>query len=261
MKNDGTPYLIQSVSIEMAIVDLTNPEAWDWVKKMIQNNLIKEAGAWGWMHDFGEYNPLDAKYFDGVDPFINHNDYPAQWAKVVKEAIEESGVDHADQIIPFMRSASSVSPKDTRLFWMGDQLPTFDQYDGLWSALIGQLNGGLSGFTLGHSDIGGYTTVIVPQSDFFSYTRTKELLLRWIEMSAFSDMIMRTHIGVIQEDMYQIWQDPNTTEFFSTFVKIHMALKDYKMELMKEASKDGVPPLRSLFLEYPEDTEARKIKD
>jgi alpha-glucosidase len=61
----------------MAIVDLTNPEAREWVKKIIQKNLIEEAGAWGWMHDFGEYVPLDSASFDGRDPFINHNDYPA----------------------------------------------------------------------------------------------------------------------------------------------------------------------------------------
>jgi len=47
------------------------------------------------MHDFGEYNPLDSVSFDGVDAFLNHNDYPAQWAKVVEEAIEESSAEHA----------------------------------------------------------------------------------------------------------------------------------------------------------------------
>ena len=48
----------------------------------------------------------------------------------------------------------------TSTFWMGDQLPTFDKYDGMQSALIGQLNGGLCGFTHSHSDIGGYTNTI-----------------------------------------------------------------------------------------------------
>jgi alpha-glucosidase len=60
-----------------------------------------------------------------------------------------------------MRSGDSRSPADTTLFWMGDQIPTWDKYDGLWSALIGLLNGGMSGYTIGHSDIGGYTTISV----------------------------------------------------------------------------------------------------
>jgi len=42
---------------------------------------------------------------------------------------------------------------------MGDQLVSYDKYDGMQSAMIGLLNSGLSGFGLGHSDIGGYTVV------------------------------------------------------------------------------------------------------
>ena len=63
------------------------------------------------------------------------------------------------------------------------------------------LNGGMSGYTLGHSDIGGYTT-IYELFGLVKHTRSKELLLRWAEMSAFSDMIMRTHPGVKPELMY-----------------------------------------------------------
>jgi alpha-glucosidase len=57
--------------------------------------------------------------------------------------------------------------------------------------MIGLLNSGLSGFSLGHSDIGGYTAVnepIVPK-----YLRDKQILYRWIEMTTFSDPIMRSH--------------------------------------------------------------------
>jgi len=56
--------------------------------------------------------------------------------------------------------------------------------------LIGALNGGLTGFTLCHSDIGGYTSLDNYGIKFF---RNKEILYRWIEMSTFSDVIMRTH--------------------------------------------------------------------
>ena len=93
-----------------------------------------------------------------------------------------------------MRSGSTLSPKYTDLFWMGDQLPTYDKYDGLQSALIGLLNGGLSGFSLGHSDIGGYTSINETYLGAnYKVYRNKELLMRWIEMSAYSDIIMRTH--------------------------------------------------------------------
>lgn len=223
--------------------------------------MIEEAGAWGWMHDFGEYVTLDSRTYDGSDPVArSHNDFPNLWAEVVKEAIEESDVPHAKDIVYFMRSGQTRSPNNTRLFWMGDQLPTFDQYDGLWSAVIGQLNGGLSGFTIGHSDIGGYTTVFVA-GGLYQYTRSRELLLRWIESNTFSDMIMRTHIGLKPERMYQIWDDPDATAFFSKFVNIHRALKHYKLSLMQENEKTGVAPLRALLVEFEADEQARAIKD
>ena len=84
---------------------------------------------------------------------------------------------------------------------MGDQLTTLDKMDGLQSALIGQMNGGVSGLTIGHSDIGGYTSVIEKKFGvtFMEYTRSKETLQRWIEMNTFSDPIMRTHPSNIPE--------------------------------------------------------------
>ena len=49
--------------------------------------------------------------------------------------------------------------KHTNLMWMGDQNVKWDQFDGLQSAMIGMLTGGLSGLTITHSDIGGYTSL------------------------------------------------------------------------------------------------------
>ena len=171
------------------MVDFTNPKARDWVKEIIKTNLVKEGRAGGWMHDFGEYMPFDSVLFSGVDPLEYHNQYAAEWAAVVREALSE--VPNGDEIVYFMRSATGLSPKDTRLFWMGDQLVSYDKYDGLHSALIGLLNSGLSGFTIGHSDIGGYTSVNPPTIPV--YQRDEQLLKRWIEMNTFSDPIMRSH--------------------------------------------------------------------
>ena len=57
-------------------------------------------------------------------------------------------------------------------------MTTLDKMDGLQSALIGQMNGGMSGATVGHSDIGGYTSFIFEKFGitFLEYTRSKETL-------------------------------------------------------------------------------------
>ena len=139
------------------MVDFTNPDAWTWMKNIIKDNLVIEGRAAGWMHDFGEYAPFDAVYFDGSDPVMYHNKYPEDWAALVKEALDE--VEHGEDIVYFMRAGSGTSAKNTRLYWMGDQLTTLDHYDGLQSAMIGLMNAGVSGATIGHSDIGGYTSI------------------------------------------------------------------------------------------------------
>ena len=58
------------------LVDFTNPAAYDWMKDIIKENLVKEGRAGGWMHDFGEYLPFDAVLYDGSDPMEYHNQYP-----------------------------------------------------------------------------------------------------------------------------------------------------------------------------------------
>ena len=125
------------------------------------------------------------------------------------------------------------------------------------SALIGLLNGGISGFSLGHSDLGGYTSVSSP----IKITRDKETLLRWIEMSAFSDAVMRSHPSNDPSKNWQIYDDAETAQFLAFFGKIHKALSAYKRELMAEACESGIPMVRSFLLEFPSDKTARKIYD
>lgn len=96
---------------------------------------MKEAGASGWMHDFGEYLPFDAVLSDGSDPLEYHSRYVEVWANIAKEAIDELNLEH--ELFYFMRAGTATSPALTSLMWMGDQLPTFDSLDGMQSALIG----------------------------------------------------------------------------------------------------------------------------
>lgn len=57
---DGSVYTMYSLSIEFAMVDLSNPAAVRWMKNVLINSTINEAQSSGWMCDFGEYLPFDA---------------------------------------------------------------------------------------------------------------------------------------------------------------------------------------------------------
>jgi len=113
-------YEIKSVSIEFGMVDFSNPDAYQWCKETIINNMIKEAKSVGWMHDFGEYTPTMGVKFNGYQGYTGtyHNRYPYEWAKISQEAIREAGTE--DETVYFMRAGSTMSPGKTSLFWMGD---------------------------------------------------------------------------------------------------------------------------------------------
>lgn len=85
----GQTYLIKSVSIEFAIIDLTNPQARSWMKSIIKENMVRDASSFGWMHDFGEYTPFDIQLYNQMDPYEFHNQFPTEWAKINREAENE----------------------------------------------------------------------------------------------------------------------------------------------------------------------------
>lgn len=117
----------------------------------------------GWMCDFGESVPLNADIKSGEEGQNFHSSYPSLWGQLNADAITEathflnSSLCSADDVVYFMRSGNANSPAATRLFWLGDQLVTWDSYDGLATVVIGMLSEGLSGYSLTHPDIGGYT--------------------------------------------------------------------------------------------------------
>jgi alpha-glucosidase len=244
----GKPYKIRISNFSAALVDLTNPEAWNWIKDIITEELIGN-GASGWMADFGEGLPYDAVLFSGAEPKSYHHRYAEEWARVNREVISEAG--RGEDIVFFNRSGYTNSPRYSTLFWVGDQLVDWDEHDGIKSAVTALLSSGLSGYSFEHSDIGGYTAI---DNFLLKYHRSKELLMRWIELGAFT-VVFRTHEGTRPGVNHQICSDDVTLHQFDRFAKVYAAWKPYRMELVKKASQTGLPVLRHPFIHYPNDPE------
>lgn len=245
----GEDYYIDFGEFDCGIPDLTNPEAFEWFKDCIKKNLI-DFGLAGWMADFGEYLPTDAVLHNGVSAMIEHNHWPALWAKCNYEAVKEAG--KLGEIVYFMRAGGTGSQKWCPLMWAGDQSVDFTIDDGLASAICATLSVGMVGCTISHSDIGGYTSL-------FDNCRTKELFDRWTEMAAFTPF-MRTHESNRPDTNFQYYDDEDTMKHLSRFVKIYKALAPYTKSLVKQASEEGIPVQRPLFLHYEDDSQAYDIK-
>lgn len=249
------PYLMYSGTPDFifAMVDLAYPPAAAWYRDVIATQVLNGTTVSGFMADFGEYLPFDAVTHSGVAGLDTHNGYPGEWARVVRSAVP-------DDAVAFHRSGSPQSPASARLFWMGDQLTSWDEYDGLRSALAGLLSAGLSGWALAHSDIGGYTEV---DEYGVKYIRKQELLLRWMETSALADAFFRTHPGLRPDVAAQVYDDNTSLAHFARFSKIHAALGNYRNAVMTtpgEGGPEGLPLTRIMALEFPNDPNATTLR-
>jgi alpha-glucosidase len=111
----------------------------------------------------------------------------------------------------------------------------------------------LSGFSLNHSDVGGYSTFSLPVLGFETgYKRGKELLLRWMELGVFSS-VFRTHEGSMPQSNVQFYSDSECLEHLAYCGNMFKSLKEYKKVLMSEAEMHGYPLIRTMFLEFPLD--------
>lgn len=253
---DGTDlvsHFYTGAEYQYVMVDLSNPSAYAWLKMRMREGMVDNYLS-GWMADYGEYIPLDSKVYGG-NAVQTHCELPVLWAKLNSELIDESG--KRGKLLVFHRSAGSGSNRFAAAYWAGDQNPRFDKYDGLASAITALLSSGISGMSINHTDIGGYTMLFSP---IYKLTRSREVMLRWLEFAAFTP-IFRTHDGSISHpDNYQFYDDEEGYAAYAKFGRVHASLSWYLAKLEQEAVQRGYPMVRALCLHYPEDCRCWKIR-
>ena len=238
---EGKDYLVTITTFPAAMVDFTNPEAYDWYKNLIKENMIG-LGMGGWMADFGEYLPVDCVLHSGEDPEKIHNRWPAIWAQMNRDAIAECG--RQDEVFFFTRAGHTGTISASTMMWTGDQHVDWSVDDGLPSVIPATLSLAMSGYGLTHSDVGGYTTIM-------HMRRSKELLMRWEEMNIFSPLF-RSHEGNQPVNNVQFDDDEELIRHISWASRMHAALAPYLKELVSENATKAVPVMRPLFYHYDE---------
>ncbi|KAI8083262.1 glycosyl hydrolases family 31-domain-containing protein [Gilbertella persicaria] len=243
--------------VEAAMLDLTNPEARTWFKSVLKDQFWSKHIS-GMMVDFGEHLPYGSDQVilhSGEKASTYHNKYPVEWAQLIQEVVQDLG--KQEEALCFFRSAYTCSQSNMNLFWAGDQNVTWDQHYGIKSAIIGMLSGGFSGLSVTHCDAGGYNTVLsnIPG---FKMARTKELLFRWLELSACTPAF-RTSEGIIPSLNAQFYDDEDTYIHLAHTAKIFTLIAAYRKTVLKEAYEYGWPVMRHPVLYYPNDKTAREL--
>ena len=243
-RRDGSVYHIKSTTFDAGMLDLTNPEAVRYIKEeLIRKNML-DLGVSGWMADFGEYLPVDCVLHEG-DPARLHNLWPVLWAKINREAIEESG---REDVFFFSRSGYVGIQTYAPVLWNGDQHTDTTRDYGMPCVMPASFSLGFSGVTMLHCDAGGFFS-------FLKLKRDAELFTRWMEMCAFS-LLMRSHESI------RPWANaqPYSPEVLAQTVRltrIHEALKPYLVRCAELAGQ-GLPALRPDFWES---MDAKKSRD
>ncbi len=232
-KQDGSVYHIKSTTFEAGMLDLTNPEAVRFTKDVLIKRNMLDLGISGWMADFGEYLPLDCVLHDG-DPAVLHNRWPVLWAKLNREAVEESG---AKDVFFFTRSGYLGIQEYAPVLWNGDQHTDLSRDYGMPCVMPASFSLGFSGVPMVHCDIGG----------FFSFDRmhrNDELFIRWMEMCTFS-LLMRSHESIRPWANRQP-DSPKVLPYTVRLTRLHAALKPY-IDRCIDGAAAGVPALRPDF--------------
>ncbi|MCR6654689.1 MAG: alpha-xylosidase [Opitutus sp.] len=231
-RTDGSVWQTDLWQPGMAIVDFTNPAAREWFAGHIKRLL--DMGVDAIKTDFGERIPSEGVvYHDGSDPAKMHNFYPIIYNETVFRAIEEKrGVGEA---VLFARSAFTGGQKFP-VHWGGDCWSTMES---MAESLRGGLSLCLSGFGFWSHDIGG-----------FEGTAPAYIYKRW---AAFG--LLSSHSRLHGSSSYRVpWAyDDEACDVVRFFTKLKSRLMPYLWAKAIEAHKEGVPTMRAMLLEFPDD--------
>ncbi len=255
---DGAPYIEPWMFTPRGYVDFTSPAATAWWQAHV-HVALHEVGFDGAMLDFGETAPVDARYAGGVAGDLVHNQYVTSY---VKAAYEVGQAAKPDAHVFFTRAGYSGSQSYTTGRFTGDQVRSWDQTKGLPAVVAGMLNGGVSGWPYWGPDIAGFVDG-APGADGVASAQQrqaeKELWIRWVQLGAVSPT-MRDMLGM-QKDPVGLWTDDETLAVFRAYARLHRALNPYLYRYAQVAHTTGLPILRPLFLNYPDEATTYTLED
>lgn len=240
-RQDGRVYI--HPNFQVAWLDYSDPDAVLWWAASWRRAL-NDLGYDGGMLDLGELIPADASLADGSTGAQSHNRYPLLYAQSAWN--DATAVRTNGDFALLLRSGALGAQRFQSAQWNGDAVMRWQGPDGLQSMLPAALSFGLSGFPYWHAEVAGYV-----QSDL-DHDQERELWLRWLQLATWTSLL-RDHLGDHQRSPIDVWLDEGTLSAFRLAARVHASLIPYLYSLAVEASHTGVPIMRYLALEVPDD--------
>lgn len=230
---------INTQSFKGPAFDLNIPEAYTWLTQQL--GYFTSIGVKGFKIDRGEEGemPVYQQNYQ-MSKFITllHDVMQARWGKGNFYNFARSSVDRS-------RSHAGI--------WNGD---AHADWQGLQYSVASGIRAGLLGFSMWGSDTGGYNRR-PPRCDL-----TEELWARWMWFSTFSP-VYEIMIGTGNTPWYPPFStsSPRLMSILKQTTQLHHELRPYIKSHTYRATQDGVPLLRAMILESPNDTASYELAD
>jgi alpha-glucosidase len=215
-------------------VDFSNPaaRAWWWAA----HRALVRLGVAGWWLDGGEGPPAESALHGGSGKLL-HNIYD----RLRHEAFAEGeAAERPDQrVFLLCRSGAAGMQRFGATCWSGD---INNDFATLEAQIPLGLNTGMSGVPYWGTDVGGF---------FHPIPETGELYARWFQLGAFSP-IFRSHGWVWREHVP--WAHGSEVEAICRqYAELRYRLLPYTYTLAWQAHTRGLPLMRPLVMNYPDD--------
>ncbi|GAA2655736.1 glycoside hydrolase family 31 protein [Streptomyces vastus] len=249
-------------TVQVAFYDATNPEAREFMWSKVRDNYLTPYGIQSFWLDAcePEIKPgfqENLRYWAGPGLEVG-NLYPRENARAFYEGMVAAG---ESEVVTLNRSAWAGSQRYGAALWSGDIGTDFAT---LRRQIAAGLNTALSGIPWWNTDIGGFHGGD-PNDPAY-----QEVMVRWFQFGALSPL-MRLHgfrvpgmpLGpAMTGGPNEVWSyGEKAAAIMEKYLRLRERLKPYVLDVMRAAHEEGLPVMRPLFLEFPEDQATWSVDD
>jgi alpha-glucosidase len=234
--------------------DFTKPEARSWWQDQYSALLsIGVAGIWHDMNEPSSFAAWGDKTFPSTvsHSLENQSGNHLEVHNLYGLLMNQAGFEGIRKFEPLKRPwifsrAGWAGLQRFAWNWTGDIDSTWEAFRQTIPSILGL---GLSGHVFSGVDIGG-----------FSGNPSAELYLRWFQMASFFPLF-RTHsaVGTKRREPW-VFGEP-TTSIIRKFLQLRYKLIPYLYTLAWDAVKTGIPPIRPIFWDEPQNKSLWDVED
>ncbi|MHC1740520.1 MAG: TIM-barrel domain-containing protein [Anaerolineaceae bacterium] len=252
VKENGDPYRVLSPwFINSLLPDFTNPETENWWFKQ-REYLVSEMGIDGFKTDGGEHLWLKTTRFsDGTTGKSRINSFPSLYISAYDRFLEKFR--HKDRFL-FSRAGYTGVQKHPG-HWAGDENSNWGAFR---ASLFALMSMGISGEPFIGWDIAGFS----------GDTPSAELYIRAAAFSVFCPIFQYHSENFAHKlpnhdrtpwNIQELTEDQRIISMFRDLTNLRMNLLPYIQYQAWQACQTGLPIMRALPIEYPDQIELRKF--